>query len=77
MGLFSGSIEPELGFLERLSTSYPTLSHEKSALDVKISKRTDYLEPSHVFSNASITDMTKTKDLFNDQEWMLTFGAHL
>ena len=77
MGLFSGSIEPELGFLERLSTSYPTLSHEKSALDVKISKRTDYLEPSLVFSNASITDMTKTKDFFNDQEWMLAFGAHL
>ena len=77
MGFFSGSIEPELVFLDGLSTSYTTLSHEESALDVKISKRTDYLEPSHVFSNASITDMTKTKDLFNDQEWMLTFGAHL
>ena len=77
MGFYSGSPEPELGFPDGLSTSYPTLSHEKSALDVKISKRTDDLEPSLVLSNAPITDMTKTKDLFNDQEWMLAFGAHL
>ena len=77
MGFYSGLIEPELEFLDRSSTSYPTLSHEKSALDVKISKRTDHLEPGLVLSNASITDMTKTKDFFNDQEWMLAFGAHL
>ena len=77
MGFYSGSTEPELGFLDGLSTSYATLSHEESALDVKISKRADYFEPSLVFSNAAITDMTKTKYLFNDQEWMLAFGAHL
>ena len=77
MGFYSGSTEPALGLIDLLIASYPTLSHEKSALDVKISKRTDDLEPSLVLADAPITDMTKTKDLFNDQEWMLTFGAHL
>ncbi len=77
MEFYTGSIEPELGFLDPLSVLYAALSHEKPALDVKISKRTDDFESGLVLGDPSITDMVKTKDPFNDQEWMLAFGPYL
>ena len=77
MGFYIASIEPELGFLGPFGVSYPALSHKKSALHVKISKSADDFKSSLVFGDPSITDMVKTKDLFNDQEWMLAFSSYL
>ena len=77
MGFYIGSIEPELGFLDPFDISYPALSYKKSALDVKISQSADDFKPGLVFGDATITDMAKTKDLFNDQEWMLAFSSYL
>lgn len=77
MGFYIGSIEPGLGVLDPFDVSYPALSYKKSALDVKISQSADDFKPGLVFGDATITDMAKTKDLFNDQEWMLAFGPYL
>lgn len=77
MGFYTGSIELELGFLDPLSVLYSALSHEKPALGVKISKRTDDFKSSLVFGDPSITDMVKTKDFFNDQKWMFAFSSYL
>ena len=77
MGFYIGSIEPGLGVLDPFDVSYPALSYKKSALDVKISKSADDFESGLVLGDPSITDMVKTKDPFNDQEWMLAFGPYL
>ena len=77
MGFYTGSIEPQLGFLDPLSFLYAALSYKKSALDVKISKSADDFKSGLVFGDATITDMAKTKYFFNDQEWMLAFSPYL
>ena len=77
MRFYSGSIEPALGLPELIGSSYPTLSHKKSAFDVKVGKRTNDFEPCLVLGNTPITNMAKAKYLFNDQERMLAFGPYL
>jgi len=77
MGFYISSIQPGLGVLDPFDVSYPALSYKKSALDVKISKSADDFKPGLVFGDATIPDMAKTKDLFNDQEWLLAFSSYL
>ena len=51
--------------------------HEEMALDVQIGECTGDVQPVGILGDAAIAHANKTKDAFDDQEWMFALGPHL